>query len=343
MNISIYKEIEKEYDKKRQQAIRVAEENLSKIYLEIPKLSELEEEKNRIAIEHTIAMATKAGIDKEIEEENIQKKLDDIESQIDFLLNSKGISKDDLKPKFECKRCKDTGIIENEGIRVRCSCFNQKIMDETYKQNNMLKLNEENFNTFDIAYFSNTTDKEKYMADKSPLDNIKVIREIAQDFCKNIKNPDQKSLLFIGNTGTGKTFISSCIASEVIKKGYTVIYQTAPILMDMILNSKFTYNKDDVEKEKYLRVFDVDLLIIDDLGTENMTNTKFTELFNIINTRLLKNKKTIISTNLMLPELASEYDERVMSRLIGNYTVCKFYGDDIRLKKKKMIDKNYAN
>ena len=94
--------------------------------------------------------------------------------------------------------------------------------------------------------------------------------------------------------------------------------------------------ENETKKEQYNRVFDVDLLILDDLGTENLSNTKFTELFNIINTRLLKDKKTIISTNLTLQDLAVQYDDRVMSRLIGNYTICRFFGEDIRLKKKRM-------
>lgn len=343
MDTSIYKEIEKQYEKKRHNAIKIAEENLNKLYNEIPKFLELTDKKEAIALEHTINMVKKTGIEKEIEQDNISEKLEEVDIQINNLLKLKGLSKADLKPRFDCKKCDDTGIIEIDGIRSRCSCFNQKLMDFTYRQNNMLKLNEENFNSFDIGYFSNNSDKAKYGTEKTPLENINIIKEIAIDFCKNIKNPNQKNLLFIGNTGTGKTFISSSIANEVIKKGYTVIYQTAPILMDMILDAKFSQDRKEQEKEKYLGIFDVDLLIIDDLGTENMTNTKFTELFNIINSRLLKNKKTIISTNLMLPELANEYDERVMSRLIGNYTICKFYGDDIRLKKKKMIDKNYAN
>lgn len=106
--------------------------------------------------------------------------------------------------------------------------------------------------------------------------------------------------------------------------------------MDQILDYKFSYDKTESQKEKYNRIFNVDLLIIDDLGTETMNNNKFTELFNIINTRLLNNKKMVISTNLSLNDLYNRYDERILSRLIGNFTICKFIGEDIRLKKKKI-------
>ena len=163
-----------------------------------------------------------------------------------------------------------------------------------------------------------------------------MIKKISQDFCKNIKNNNQKSLLFTGNTGLGKTFISNCIAKDVIDQGMNVVYQTSPILMDQILDYKFSYDKTESQKEKYNRIFNVDLLIIDDLGTETMNNNKFTELFNIINTRLLNNKKMVISTNLSLNDLYNRYDERILSRLIGNFTICKFIGEDIRLKKKKL-------
>ena len=156
------------------------------------------------------------------------------------------------------------------------------------------------------------------------------------NFVNNIDLPEQKNLLFVGNTGLGKTFLANCIAKKVLEMGKTVVYQTAPVLMDKVIEYKFSYDKDIYEKEQYNKIFYVDLLIIDDLGTETMSNNKFTELFNIINTRLLNNKKILISTNLTLNELYQQYDERVMSRLIGNFTICKFVGDDIRLKKKKI-------
>ena len=143
-------------------------------------------------------------------------------------------------------------------------------------------------------------------------------------------------MLFIGNTGLGKTFLTNCIAGRLIKNNKSVVYQTAPVLMDKIIEYKFSSKKQDKDILDYKKIFDVDLLIIDDLGTESMNNVKFTELFNVINTRILNKKKILISTNLTLNELYKEYDERVMSRLIGNFIICKFIGDDIRLKKKKL-------
>ena len=336
MNQAIYKEVQREYDLKRQRELNKVEKKQKELIETLPKYAELIDKKNKIAIELSKLLIRSNGIEKQIAAENLEIKLSEIEKNIQNLLTSSGFEEDYLKPSFECERCKDTGFVQRGANQERCSCFTQKIVNITYKQNNMLRLQEENFNTFDIAYFSKNADKDKYKSDKSPLINIEEIKRVATNFCQNIDDPKQKNLLFVGRAGTGKTFMSSCIAGELVKNGHTVLYQTAPLLMDMLLDAKFSQDKDSEKKEQYKRVFDVDLLIIDDLGTENLNNTKFTELFNIINTRLLKNKKTIISTNLSLPELAGEYDDRVMSRLIGNYTVCRFFGEDIRLKKKKM-------
>lgn len=333
MNPAVYKEVQRQYDLKRQRAITEAEDRKQKLQEQQPKLQELVSKKNKLALDLARTVITSRGIDKQVAKDNLEIKLKEVEKEIISFLKSIGVEEKDLAPKFECNRCNDTGYINDD---VRCSCFTQQIVNITYKQNNMLKLKDENFNTFDIAYFSNKVDKEKYQSDKSPLENIEEIKKVSQAFCENIKDPKQKNLLFVGKAGTGKTFMSSAIANEAVNKGITVLYQTAPLLMDMLLEAKFASLKDEIKKEQYLKVFDVDLLIIDDLGTENLNNVKFTELFNIINTRLLKDKKTIISTNLTLAELAQEYDDRVMSRLIGNYTICRFFGDDIRLKKKKM-------
>ena len=333
MNPAVYKEVQRQYDLKRERAIRECERRKEELLDKEPKYKELIDKKNKLALELTKTVVRTKGIERQVAEENLEIKLKEVEKEIQNLFKTLNLGEDYLTPKFECSRCEDTGYINNT---VRCSCFTQRIVNITYKQNNMLKLKDENFNTFDIAYFSNKPDKEKYQSDKSPLENIEEIKKLAIAFCENILEPKQKNLLFVGRAGTGKTFMSSCIANEIVSKGHTVLYQTAPLLMDMLLEAKFASLRDEMKKEQYANVFDVDLLIIDDLGTENLNNIKFTELFNIINTRLLKDKKTIISTNLSLAELASEYDDRVMSRLIGNYTICRFFGEDIRLKKKRM-------
>ena len=336
MDNDVYRKIKREYDLKRQREIDVANMKKEKIYNENPKLAELEDKLNTLAIHSAKIILTSDEITRKIEQENLNSKLLSIQKKIDNEFKKNGIDKESLKPKFECKICNDTGIVKEKNNISYCKCFMQRIINEVYSQSNIDKLSEENFETFDICYYSKKVDKQKYGIEKSPLENIEHIKKIALKFCDSIELKEQKNLLFTGSTGLGKTFISNCIANEVIKKGKTVVYQTAPILMDKVLEYKFSYDKTGVQREQYNKIFDVDLLIIDDLGTETMNNNKFTELFNIINTRLLNSKKMIISTNLTLNELYKEYDERVISRLIGNFTICKFIGEDIRLKKKKI-------
>lgn len=336
MDSQIYKEILKQRDIKRQKKIDEAIIKKNKLYQDYPKLEEINKKINMMALKITRNIVASDEITRQVEEENMKINLDKLEKEKNKVLKQIGIKEQDLEPDFDCRICNDTGIITKNNITSYCNCFRQDILNYTYKQSNILKLQEENFKTFDNCYYSNKVDKQKYGIEKSPFENIELIKKLSIEFCKNIKSEKQKNLLFTGNTGLGKTFLSNCIAKEVIEQGLNVVYQTSPILMDQILEYKFTYDKTNEQKEKYNKIFNVDLLIIDDLGTETMNNNKFTELFNIINTRLLNNKKMVISTNLTLNDLYNRYDERILSRLIGNFTICKFIGDDIRLKKKKI-------
>lgn len=337
MDSDIYLKVKREFEKKHDAKIREALLNEEKILKSNKKLKEIKDKINETAIKSTKLLLGEDKIKREIEKENLNIKLKELEQKYIDELNKLGYKKDDLLPKYDCKKCEDTGFCKNnDGTRKMCRCFEQKIIDQTYNEATILNINDENFNTFDTGYYSKNVDKKKYGIEKSPLENMLYILDESKKFCKNIDVKSQKNLLFTGNTGLGKTFLASSIASEVIGKGKSVIYQTAPILMEKIIDFKFSYDKDSKAKSEYNKILNSDLLIIDDLGTETMSNVKFTELFNIINTRLLGGKKIVISTNLSLNELYNLYDERVMSRIIGNFNIYRFVGEDIRLKKRKI-------
>ena len=209
----------------------------------------------------------------------------------------------------------------------------QKLIDISYNKSNLLNLGKDTFEEFNFSIFSDQPNPEKYSVSISPKENIKKIYKISKDFVENFDKDDTQNLLFIGSTGTGKTFLSSCIANEIIKKGYTVLYQTTPILLDSIFEYKYSDDNKN-SKELYNSIYNANLLIIDDLGTENSTPAKFAELFAIINERLKNPKtKTVISSNFDLDKLSKFYDSRLISRFIGNYKICKFFGEDLRLKK----------
>ncbi len=193
-------------------------------------------------------------------------------------------------------------------------------------------LEKENFDNFDLNLYSDEVNAVKYNAKISPRQNILAVKDLALKFIEGFNNPEEKNLLFTGNTGLGKTFLSNCIAKETLLLGKTVLYQTAPIMLDNIIDYRF--GKSDFN-EVYNNIINVDLLIIDDLGAEALNSFKLAELFNIINSRLLFQNnhvtKTIISTNLTMNNLLDTYSERIFSRLASYYNVCRFFGDDIRI------------
>lgn len=332
MQSEAYKKVERDFSIKRQHAQSDAKRFKKNVYDDNPKLAEIEDKINKISIKSIKSRIFSDDLSRQIEQDKLTSQLDRLNREYEEQLSIIGLSKRDFEPKYECSKCGDTGFVGNK----MCSCFNQQLIDESFKQSNMFKVKDENFATFDFGYYSSSNDKEKYGIEKSPLENIDAIRKLAYNFSHNLEDPAQKNLLFTGSTGLGKTFLANCVASETIKQGKSVIYQTAPILLDKMVDYKFKFNKTDSEREEYDKIFDVDLLIIDDLGTESMNSAKFSELFNILNTRLLKNKKILISTNLTPQEIKREYEERIFSRFVGDFIICRFVGEDIRLLKKKL-------
>ena len=198
----------------------------------------------------------------------------------------------------------------------------------------MGNLEKENFANFNVRMFSDKPNKELYKSEMSPRENIELIKEKSIAFIENFDNPNEKNLIFTGSTGLGKTFMINCIANEILKQGKTVLYQTAPIMLDSIIDEKFGNVETKINLQE--NILNVDLLIIDDLGAERVNDLKITELFTIINSRLLNPKlKTIISSNLTIEELFKTYTNRIGSRLVGNYKFLRFFGEDLRFKKAK--------
>ena len=333
MNSSTLKKILIEYQQKKLNAEKEAEIKKEQLYSSEPELQEIENKLTSLAISTT----------KLLIQNNDSTLLEDLKNQVEILKNKKidilnklNLSPEDLLPKYECPICKDTGyILNNDYTSSMCSCLKQKIFDEEYNKSNISNLKTQNFDNFSDIYYSSEINEEKYHAKMSPKDNILKIKDICYKFIENFDDSNEKNLLFTGNTGLGKTFLSSCIANELLKQRKNVLYQTAPVMLDTIIDYRF--GKSNVDKSMYDNLLSVDLLIIDDLGTECMNQMKFSELFNIINTRLLNQNhttKTIISTNLSLKNLYNNYDERIVSRIVGNYNICYFFGDDIRFKKR---------
>ena len=163
-----------------------------------------------------------------------------------------------------------------------------------------------------------------------PLQNTPWQNEFVADF----DHPDTFSNLYLyGDTGIGKTFLSNCVAKELLDRGHSVIYFTAFQLFDIL--SKGVFEKDEDALAAHQNIFTCDLLIIDDLGTELSNSFTTSQLFLCLNERILRKKSTIISTNLGMNQIADIYSERVLSRISSNYTLLKLFGADIRILKRR--------
>ena len=331
MNTTILKSLLIIYENKRNKKIEEAEQRKIELYKQNPRFEEIDSALSSLSINASKDLINSNNFE---HLNNLRNEIEKLKKEKHDLLISLTNDENYLNPIYDCKLCNDTGYITENYNTKMCSCLKQQLYDMEYNKTNVLNNENNNFENFSSTLYSKDVDKEKYGSDISPRDNIDKIKKISMDFINNFDDPVQNNLLFTGNTGLGKTFISECIANELVKKGKNVLYQTAPVMLDSVIDYRFGKTDGSI----YKSLLDVDLLIIDDLGTESMNNMKFSELFNIINTRLLnqnnKITKTIISTNLNIQNLYKNYDERIVSRLIGNYDICRFFGDDIRLKKK---------
>ena len=324
------KNLLQEYEQKRFLAQRKNEEEKNNLFSLHKDLEKIENELKIYSLKKINLILSEYSEEKI---NDIDDKINNLKIEKENLLKSISLKKEDLLPKYECKFCNDTGYVKKNNNTYMCHCLKQRIFDLEYNKSNIGNIKKENFNAFNIDLYSDKVDEKLNI---SPRENIKIIRSIADNFINNFNNPDEKNLLFTGNTGLGKTFLCNCIAYEILKNGKTVLYQTAPIMIDSIIDYRFNKNESSINIIDNL--LNVDLLIIDDLGTEALNAMKLTELFTIINARILnqnnKITKTIISTNLNLNNIFSIYNERIGSRIVGYYNICRFIGDDIRFKKK---------
>jgi len=325
-----------EYDQKKRKAELDLEKRKQELYVRFPRLQEIESELNNFAI--NTAKSILNGSQNSLK--NLNAKVAELKAEKEKILQNNKISDDFLKPHYECNICNDTGYIQSQNSASSlCSCLRQKLLDISYNKSNISNLDKENFETFRPEVFSDVLEPEKYKMNISPRQNILTIKAKCLEFVENFNNPETHNLLFTGNTGLGKTFMSNCIANELIKKGKNVLYQTAPVLLETVIDNKMNKYKTSSQDDFYKNVLECDLLIIDDLGTECLNSMKLSELFTILNTRLLnlnnKVTKTIISTNLNINNIFKSYEERIGSRIAGFYDIYYFFGDDLRFKNKK--------
>lgn len=248
----------------------------------------------------------------------LRKSLADLKAQKEQLLLDAGFSVNFLDPVFCCPDCQDTGYIGRE----KCHCFRQAEISLLYEQSGIQDLlKQNNFSLLSYEY---------YRGEALALFQNAV--KTCQSFIKNF-NSDYHNLFFYGTVGTGKSFLSCCVAKELMDQGHSVIYFGATGLFDLLSNAAF-HTKDREERQNaYSDLYRCDLLIIDDLGTELTNQFTSSQLFSLLNERHLGKKSTLISTNFTLAQLRDRYSDRIFSRITSNFEVCRLAGEDIRMYK----------
>ena len=319
MNLSAahFDAIMREYDNQRLENIHAFNARTQEIYEKYPMIKQIDEQISDLAGNFATSFTKENGMNFE----DYRRKLSDLRMEKDALLKCYKISPESLQMQYRCPDCKDTGYVENE----KCHCFKQRIIDEMYQQSNLREiLKAENFSTLSYEYY-----------DKENIDKMQIAIERCKSFAETFDKTFENVLL-CGTVGIGKTFLSNCIAKEVLDKGHSVLYLSAFQLFDLMAKNSFSGNapKESSVAEQYPHIFDSDLLIIDDLGTELANSFTMAGFFLVINERILRKKSTLISTNLSPEEILTTYTERTASRIISNYTMLKLSGSDIRLKKK---------
>jgi len=318
-----YQTIMRDYDNTQLKNRHIANQRKEEVYQEIPRIEEIDKEISEISINQAKKL---------IEGDSsallvLKESLAALAKEKNDLLLDNHFPKDYLEPIYDCADCKDTGYMANGD---KCHCFVQASIDLLYTQSNIKEiLEEENFNTFSYDYFSNEIDER---TGRSPRDAITKAVEISKDFIRKFSY-EYQNILLCGNTGTGKTFLTNCIAKEILETSYSVLYFSATQLFDQLGKATFSRNYEN-NNSIQTDITECDLLIIDDLGTE-LTNTFVaTALFTFLNERHLRKKATIISTNLSLKDIRDKYSERISSRITLNFQIVRLVGDDIRIKKR---------
>ncbi len=310
-----YDSILREYEYRQTQNHREMQRRKEQIYRSIPQYKALEDSIATISVERA-----KALIDGLAEEPAVyRQRIAEISARKAELLKTHGFPHDYLEPGYTCKDCQDTGYIQGE----KCHCFKQMEITLLYEQSNIQEMiSKENFSTLSYEYYEG-----------EDLTRFQNAVNVSKNFIAGFKTHYQ-NLFFYGTVGTGKSFLSGCIAKELLSQSHSVIYFSAMGLFDNLARYAFDTKLKDSLYNFYKDLYNCDLVIIDDLGTEVTNSFVTSQLFSLLNERHMGQKATIISTNLSLEELRDRYSDRIFSRITSNYSICKLTGKDIRIQRK---------
>ncbi len=317
-NSDAFKKVMDDYSAKRSAAIDEAQKRLKDVTEKCPEIKMIDIALAGTGLEIMEAISQgRDGIEERIA--RIRKNNEELQQQRADCLALLGYLPDHTIPKFDCKKCKDTGY---DGARL-CECFKKELTLETCRRSGLGRLVDiQTFDSYSLDYFKYNPDVYENMSEV-----FEICKNYAEDFSSKSEN-----LMLIGDTGLGKTHLSTAIAGRIIERGFDVCYDTATNVFASFENERFgkQNSKFAIPTERY---FECDLLIIDDLGTEPITQFTVSSLYNLINTRAMNEKQVMLNTNLSLSEMQKKYGDRIASRLFGESIILKFVGKDIRLQK----------
>ena len=316
-----YESLMRQYELTRDENRRVHMDRLQLVLNKVPEYQALENALATASIDKTARL-----IDGDFEALNeFRRYSEEVKRKKRELLVKSGFPADYLEPVYTCPDCKDTGYLDNNKYpKEKCHCLKERELSILYSQSNIKEqLARENFSTLSYEYYEG-----------EDLLRFQKAVECCKDFVQNFKQ-DYRNLFFYGTVGTGKSFLSGCIAAELLKKGQPVIYFNSSSLFDTL--ARYTF--DSKSKESLYNfcqdLYNCELVILDDLGTEVTNSFVTSQLFTLLNERQLRRKSTIISTNLSLAELQDRYSDRVFSRITSNFSLFKLTGPDVRMRRRE--------
>ncbi len=316
-----YESIMRRYEQTRDANRRLLEERRDRVYRRIPEYRQLEESVGSVSLAKARCLLD--GDDTALS--SLHDLVSEISGRKKALLQSAGFPEDYLEPVYTCPDCRDTGYLDGGDYgKEKCHCLRQQELSMLYAQSNIQEIiSRENFSSLSYEYYQDE-DLERFRG------AVKISQEFVQDFRQGFRN-----LFFYGTVGTGKSFLSGCIARELLTRGHSVVYFSSSGLFDTLARYTFDAKEKETLYNFYEDLYNCELVIIDDLGTEVTNSFVSSQLFSCLNERYLRRRSTIISTNLSLEELRDRYSDRVFSRITSNYTICKLTGPDIRMYKKR--------
>lgn len=352
MNSVIRKNVDLILQKRRAGAEQEAKQTKSAIYAACPELAQLDALMNGVQVRKSYLRLNKAmperivttmqALSPELVRADVaalDRALERMLARRKQLLQELNCDEDVFKTHYACSICDDTGVIETPEGNEMCGCAKILLTQQLREMAN-LPSNADTFDQFDETYYPDVINPKEYGVQISPRTHMLHMKEQCEKFVEHFTEPSYPNLLFIGRSGVGKTFLSNCIGSKLLEQGIPVLYMPVSALFKPFAAAAFA-TEEDREMLLALRdlILTVELLIIDDLGTEKQTATRYEEVLEILNTREMNGRnrpcKTIITTNMSPKHLFDTYGERVASRILGSFDILQFCGDDIRLKRKQ--------